>query len=325
MHSRPAAVHARLRQGRASHALTRGDGTMVVDPMRDEEHDVSIVLRYQGPAVEDGSMDVYDAAKNMTAFSDYVIVAAHKIYGEQIEVRAEVNAFQRGSFVTDLAFHVMGVAAVVLPLAPDLGGVINAIRESLDLYVFLRGDPAQKIEHRDDRSVHVTNNNGQIIQVNIESLSLALDEKAGKSAAQFVGAALSKPGVNQIEITSAGREVARVNDNEARFFRPIPEHETPIIEHVVPKMGLTIEEPSFKDGISNKWTMWDGEASLQYAMEDEDFIERIDSGELFGKGHILICDVRFTQTRAGRKLKIERAIVRVHDHRLGHEQAELHY
>jgi hypothetical protein len=296
---------------------------MAVDLTHGEERGVSILLRYQGWAVEDGSMDVYDAAKNMMAFSDYVIVAAHKLYGEHVEVKAEVNAFQRGSFMTDLAFQVMGVAATVLPIMPDIGGVITAVKESLELYVFLKGEAPQKIEHRDDRSVHVTNNNGSIFQVNIESLSLALDEKGGKAAAQFVGAALSKPGVSQIEITSEGKQIAQVNDNEARFFRPIPERETPIIEHVVPMMGLTVEEPSFKDGNSNKWTMWDGEASLQYAMEDDDFVARIDAGELFGKGHILICDVRFTQTRAGPKLKIQRAIIKVHAHREGHEQAEM--
>jgi hypothetical protein len=40
-------------------------------------------------------------------------------------------------------------------------------------------------------------------------------------------------------------------------------------------------------------------------------------------GDILVCDVRFTQTKQGQKLKIERAIVKVHDHRAGNEQSEM--
>src|SRR5690606_34194399 len=118
----------------------------------------------------------------------------------------------------------------------------------------------------------------------IGSLNLALDEKVGRAAGQFVGEALSKPGVAQVEISSEGNRIASATNNEARFFRPIV-GETPIVEQVM-TMGLTIEEPSFKDGSGHKWTMWDGSASLQYAMEDPTFIDRIDNGEPFRKGDV---------------------------------------
>ena len=35
-----------------------------------------------------------------------------------------------------------------------------------------------------------------------------------------------------------------------------------------------------------------------------------------------ICDVKFTQTRAGSKLKIQRTILKVHDHKDGYDQME---
>ena len=285
-----------------------------------EDRGMSILLRYQGPSVDDGTMNVYDVAKNMVAFSDYVVEATHKVYGKDVQVTAEVNAFQRGSFVTDLVFNVAGVGATMLTIAPDIGGVVTAVKESLELFVFLKGEKPTKIEHRDDRSVNVTNNNGQVTQVNIESLHLTMDEKAGKSAAVFVAEALLKSGVNNVQITSDGEQVAKITGNEAGFFKPISDEEA-VAEQVL-SMGLTILEPSFKDGTSNKWTMYDGEASLQFAMEDLDFIARVDSGEPFRKGDVLLCDVRFTQTRSGQKLKIQRAIVKVHDHKIGVEQTE---
>lgn len=280
---------------------------------------MSILLRYQGSSVDDGSMNVYDVAKNMVAFSDYVVASTHQVFGEGVEVRAEVNAFQRGSFITDLIFHVAGIGATVLASAPDIGSVVTAVKESLELFIFLKGEAPSKVEHRDNRSVHVTNNNGNVTQVNIESLRITLDEKTAKAAGVFIGEALSKPGVSKVEITSDGKPVAQAVDTQALFFHPIPD-ETPVVEQTV-KMGLVIEVPSFKE--RNKWIMWDGEASLRFAMEDEDFIARIDRGEAFRKGDILVCDVRVTQTKAGGQLRIQRVVIKVHDHKPGEEQAEL--
>lgn len=218
-------------------------------------------------------------------------------------------------------FHVIGLGTTVLTTAPDVRSVLNAVKESVNLFKFLKGQPPQKVEHTDQsNNVTVTNVTGNVIIVQTESLNLTMDEKAGKAAAQFVGQALSKPGVDKVEIRSEGQQIAIATQEEAQFFHAIVD-KTPIVEQTV-QMGLTIQEPSFKDGSGHKWTMWDGEASLQYAMEDETFLTRIDNGESFRKGDVLICDVKYTQTRVGSKLKIQRAIFRVHDHQEGCEQAE---
>lgn len=286
-----------------------------------EDPGVGILLTYKGPSVDDGSMGVYAAAANMMAFSDYVVAAAKRLYGD-VEVKAEVRAFQRGSFETDLFFQVGGLAATVLTATPDVRGVLTVVKESVDLYKFLKGKTPEKVEHTDQsNNVSVTNVNGNVVVVQSESLNLVLDEKAGKAAAQFVGEALSKPGVEQIQIKSEGHEVAVAGQDDAQFFHPITQ-EAALVEHTV-QMGLTIQEPSFKDGTGHKWTMWDGDASLQFVMEDPAFIDRIDNGQEFRKGDVLICDVRVVQTRTGSKLRIERTILKVHDHQVGLKQTEL--
>lgn len=285
-----------------------------------EEPGVGILLKYKGPSVDDGSMDVYAAAANMVAFSDYVVAATRHLYGN-VEVRAEVKAFQHGSFETDLIFHVVGLGATILSTTPDVQSVLTVLKESVNLFKFLKGTPPQKVEHTDQsNNVTVTNVKGNVIIVQTESLNLTMDEKAGKAAAQFVGHALSNSGVDQVEIRSEGKEIAIACQDEASFFRAIAD-ETPILKQTV-RMGLTIQEPSFKDGSGHKWTMWDGEASLQYAMEDETFLARIDNGESFRKGDVLICEVRLTQMHARSKLKIQRTIVKVHDHKDGYEQTK---
>jgi hypothetical protein len=72
-----------------------------------------IALRYCGPAVESGSMDVYAATGNMLAFSEFVLLAAKTEFGKDIAARAEVAGFDRGSFVTGLVFHVTGISGTI--------------------------------------------------------------------------------------------------------------------------------------------------------------------------------------------------------------------
>ena len=292
---------------------------MQVEERHDEGRGMSILLRYQGPAVEDGTMNVYDAAANMTAFSDFVVAAAHKIYGEDVQVKAEVTAFKHGSFGTDLLFEVVGAAAAMLPILPDIVSVATTVKESLELYRFLKGEEPQKIENREDNSVNVTNNSGNIIVINRPSLQLTLDPKAGKAAAQFIGEALSKAGVDSIDISSDGVKIVQATTNDAIYYHPIGDEDT--VTESVTRMGLVIETLSFKDG--NKWRMWNGAESLLYAMEDEDFVGRVNSGEAFRKGDILICEVRVKQTKAGGALKLQRAIIKVHDHKVGPDQPPL--
>mgnify|MGYP001472045066 FL=1 len=292
---------------------------MQVEEQHDEAIGMSILLRYQGPAVEDGTMNVYDAAANMTAFSDFVVAAAKNIYGDDVYVKAEVTAFKHGSFGTDLLFEVVGAAASILPMMPDIVSVATTVKESIELYRFLKGEEPNKVEHLEDNSVKVTNNSGNIIVINRPSLQLTLDQKAGKAAAQFIGEALSKAGVDSIDISSNGVQIAQATTNDAQYYHPIGDED--IVTESVTRMGLVIETLSFKDG--NKWRMWNGADSLMYAMEDNDFSARVNSGEAFRKGDILICDVRVKQTKANGALKLSRAIIKVHDHKFGPEQPPL--
>lgn len=52
-------------------------------------------------------------------------------------------------------------------------------------------------------------------------------------------------------------------------------------------------------------------------------IGRASGDEAFRKGDILNCDVRVTQTKSGSSLKLQRAIVKVHDHKTASNQSTL--
>jgi hypothetical protein len=278
--------------------------------------DTRIALKYFGPAVEDGRMDVYQAAANMIAFSDFVVLAARHAYGGAIVARAEVAGIARGSFITDMVFHVAGASATVFATV-DARTLWSVVKDAFTLWKHLKGAPPAKVEQR-GQQVAVTNNNGQMINVNIGALNVAFSDKGAEAVEKFVRSALEQQGMDGVSLVSAKKVIAEVKQDEAHFFVPVAPMHT-IADSTVP-MALILEGPVFKDG--NKWRFSDGQQSFHASIEDREFLSRVDRGERFGKGDVLYVDIRLNQQQSGMKLNMERTIVRVKDIKRGPVQGD---
>ncbi len=280
----------------------------------------TLKLRYLGPAVEAGSMDVYHASANMIAFSEFMVVAAKATYGPQVETRAEVAGFARGSFATYLFFTFIGQAATVFSaLSPNQ--LLSVVNEAFTLWKHLKGQPPKSIERTQNQTVHVTNNNGQVIQVQTETVNLVFNEKASEAVRQFVQEPLSAGGIDALEIRTGDdiTVVANATQQDAQAFQPVLPVQA-ITDITIP-MTLILEAPVFKEG--NKWRFSDGQSSFFADLVDRDFLARVDKGERFGKGDLLRVDLRITQDKAGSKINTERAIIKVHEHKSGQTQMDL--
>jgi hypothetical protein len=86
-----------------------------------------------------------------------------------------------------------------------------------------------------------------------------------------------------------------------------------IVSDTTSKKLLLIESLTFKDG--NKWRVHDGTATFHASIEDKAFLGSIDAGERFGKGDVLVVDLRQVQSIVGAKLINESIIVKVWEHR----------
>jgi hypothetical protein len=279
--------------------------------------ETSLSLKYTGPAVDDGRMDVYAASANMIAFSEFVVIATKATFGEQASARAEVAGFGRGSFVTNLLFSLSGEAASIFSGVPA-AQLLSVIKEAFALWKHLKGQPAKAISYAEQHAV-VTNNDGQIIQVQTQSLTLVMSEKGSEAADRFVRQALAGPGMEGIALDSQSGRIAEASQAESRYFVPVVGSET-VTDNIM-RMGLVVESPSFKDG--NKWKVFDGSQSIYVDMLDQDFIARINGGARFGKGDVLMAEVRLVQRRAGMKLEAERSILKVLEHKQGPSQPPL--
>lgn len=278
----------------------------------------SISIRYKGPAVDNGLMDVYQASNNMIAFSEFMVAAVKSKYGDQTDVKAEVAGFEHGSFITNLVMEVGGPAiSLFSTLSPK--DIYSIVKDAIALWKFLKGKPPASVSYLGPNAT-VTNNNGHIIQIQTESLNLVLSDKGADSAGRFVREALLKDGIESVNISGTDDELADVQKNEADYFVPIAT-ETKISENVV-TVSLILLAPNFQDG--NKWRFNEGGGSnISAAMADEDFLRRVNNGERFGKGDILQVEMHVQQNKAGNQMKVERRILKVLDHKAPHEQESL--
>ena len=273
----------------------------------------SICLKYSGPAVDAGTMNVYDAAANMIAFSEFISSAAKTTFGEKADVKAEVAGFEHGSFMTNLVISVGGVVVPVLASA-DISTMFEVVKGSIGLWRFLQGKEPREVEQTDN-GIKVTNNNGQIQYFNADTVNLVFNEKATDAVGKFVRDALSKDGVDSLavhaSVNDSPAELMTVAQSESQWFVPVA-LETPIFDQTIP-MILLIESPVFKDG--NKWRFYDGANSFSASIEDEEFLQKVEDGEAFAKGDSLHVELRINQVRKGDKLSTEKTVVRVLEHK----------
>lgn len=274
-------------------------------------------LRYMGPAVDDGLMDVYQASSNMIAFSEFMVAAVKSSYGDAVEAKANVAGFGKGSFITDLVFNVAGPAASIFTSFSS-EHLTTVLKEAFSLWKHLKGAPPSAVT-QSGQTVSVTNNSGNIIQVQTDTLNLVFSEKGADSVGRFVKDALKQVGVNGIEVASQGKSLAEVTDQEASYFVPVAK-ESLVSENLV-TMALILVAPVFQDG--NKWRFSDGANTFSTAVEDEVFLARVNDGERFGKGDILTVELRIIQSRTANKISVERSIQRVLEHREAAQQQSL--
>jgi hypothetical protein len=281
-----------------------------------------IALKYSGPAVESGLMNVYDAAANMIALSEFVVAAAKIAYGDSVDAKAEVAGFARGSFVTDL---VINFAPAALPLLSathteilSSKHLLTIVKGAFSIWKHLKGEkPKSLVEH--GNNVSIENNNGQIINVQIESMNLTFSAQGAETVGKFIKDALSRAGMDAVEVSSKTETLTSVNQQEASYFQDVSPTEN--ITDTIVRLGLVIEAPVFKDG--NKWRFYDGLNSFHADIEDVEFMSRVNNGERFGKGDVLYADVRISQEQSGMKISARRSIAKVYEHRVAATQKSL--
>jgi hypothetical protein len=192
----------------------------------------------------------------------------------------------------------------------------------MSLWKFLKGSAPKAVSYTNENGMlaNVTNNNGNVIQVQTEALNIVLSDKGADTVGRFIREALQKKGIDSVNIEGGNDALVEVQKDEAEFFVPITPEEK-LSDNVV-TMSLILLSPNFQEG--NKWKFSDGDSNhFSATLADADFVRRVNEGERFGKGDMLQVEMHIQQYRVGQKINTERRVLKVIQHHEKHTQVGL--
>lgn len=279
-------------------------------------------LTYDGPAVEDGTMDVRDLAPALLGVGQLIEATNCVLNGEAATAKVRIQTVRPGSF--DILLHVDvsflqtirdvfagDTATAAANILQILTGGSAITLGAIGLIRHLRGRRPSLSCKTEGRLIEVEID-GTKIEVDEPVVRVALDVNVRMSLERVVAEPLSKEGIDAVEIGDAER-VERIDKGEGYSFLSPPDREAGVFESKY-RTPFSIVSLSFKEG--NKWRLHDGKSGINATVEDQDFLARVNHSDIaFSKGDILICDVRVITRQEPKGLKAEYFIERVIEHR----------
>lgn len=289
---------------------------------------------YDGPAVEDGEMDVAQFAPSLLALGKLIENADAIINGEQGRMRVRVKAdLRRGSFDVGVVFDIHSAwdaarAWLMSPegsLALSLTGVLgftvkDGAKGLIQVVRWLHGRRIARKTILQDGNTQLETEDGATLVVPTPVARLSDDPQIRQPLERFTEP-LREEGVDVIKFDPGADGVSeQIEASEAFAFQSTAGADPTSTSHF--RATYQIKRLHFEEG--RKWRLSSGSQAIQAEIEDEAFWKRVaNSEERFSKDDFLVCEVRMDQWLGPTGLKTEYAIERVIDHLPAPRQTDL--
>jgi hypothetical protein len=278
-------------------------------------------ISYDGPPVDNGTIDARDLAPALLAFAELVDYSAPIIDQQLPRLTVRVRSgFEKGSFEIFLEVASLYDKIVTIFASPDaqafsvlttvLGIGYNGSKGLFQLILYARGRSPIKttkviVEQKELTNVIFDGEDAIDVENKVWALFQNIDVR---KAIEKILSPLNEKGFNLFKIRQHGKENLVVTENDARYFVSPVKREQESISEV--ETRLIIVAPSFNEG--NKWRLSDGTRTIYVSILDNNFIQQINKRvTAFRKGDILHVILRITQWVESEKLCTEYSIVKV--------------
>ena len=313
----------------------------------------AITVKFTGPALDAGSIDVRDLAPVLLAFGKVFEEANHLLNDGHAQIFVRVRAdFERGSFKVSLEVaqrtfdrvadffrgrdHVtdaIGVSGLLLSVGTPIhvvlgsGAVIAAVSVGvITLRRKMRGRKLPGTTLEDGRMLFEIDDEYNVIEP--EAVPLLESQIIQEQMAKVVSP-LAREGMDAIEFQQ-GEEVdhdlLRIEKSDAAAFTaPFSGPDDQLLPDQHYKKLYQLHTIVFEEG--RKWSLKDGQNRVSVTIDDIDFINAVTRGDLvLGGGDTLLCDVRERQViKRDGSPKSDLTIMKVLEHRRGAIQLALPY
>ncbi|MFZ2996166.1 hypothetical protein [Sphingobium sp.] len=285
---------------------------------------------YDGPAVEDGEMDVSQLASSLLALGKLIENADAIRTGEAGRVKVRVKSdVRRGSFDVGIAVHwIDGLkdAALAWALTPEGAGtlaILGLLGFNVKDTAIIGGKGVIQVVRwlhgrRVARQIILENGNTTLIVEDGEQLDVnttvarLVDDPSIRQPLEKFTEPLRDDGLEEIRFENQlGVAAERIISIEAPAFVAASGAEPSSSSTF--RATYQIKRLFFDRG--RKWRLSNGAQTIQAEIEDEDFWARVDASDVsFAKEDYLVCMVRMDQWLSPSGLRTEYVIVRVEQH-----------
>jgi hypothetical protein len=232
-------------------------------------------LSFKGELVEN-SVDAYDVANTILAASQALHEIAEIQFGSDIanDLKININAFQKGSLLTDFILFIengKNLAVPLLPFANDIfktgKNILDGLKTIIDVKMMLKGSPAKEIKAIDNKQVRITAQSGAIVNISFNDFRALQSKTLNRDIIKMVQP-LTKDGsrLDSLEMIDkeSNQKITGISKKESEFFTN--DGEMQLLDNVKYKGVITKIDTKACSGyidISNKRLSFNYDATIE--------------------------------------------------------------
>lgn len=288
-------------------------------------------IAYSGAALDEGIMDINILAPALMSLGQLIASANMAIGGEnKIRVLMNHDSINQGSFditvLLDVSFAEQlklivdsaqnsGIADLmnVLGWGCTVSGICSGIFQLIQM---VRGREIKNISTKSDNIVEIHLSDNETILTTPNTLKVYMDIDSRKHIEGVINP-IQYEGISNFEIRDPKNlnnkaPYVSINEKEIAYFKAPPLDDSLKEIPDTPEVEITVRitSPTFAEG--QKWKLTDGNNTFWATIEDQEFLNKVNYGELrFGKGDLIRIRYKNKQYLKGDKLSSEYIVTKV--------------